>query len=114
MSSVDAEKNLRQDEASEPDAGRPTWAAIDLDALADNFRVVRDRIDAGVKLMAVVKADAYGHGATECARRLERAGADWFGVALPEEAAELRRAGITQPVLCLGGFWAGASGGLSP
>jgi alanine racemase len=57
--------------------------------------------------MAVVKANAYGHGAVECAQRLEREGADWFGVALPEEGIELRTAGITCPILCLGGFWEG-------
>jgi alanine racemase len=57
--------------------------------------------------MAVVKADAYGHGAVACARRLEREGADWFGVASPEEGIELRHAGITRQILCLGGFWPG-------
>ncbi len=57
--------------------------------------------------MAVVKANAYGHGAVECARRLEAEGADWFGVALPEEGVELRTAGITKPILCLAGFWKG-------
>jgi alanine racemase len=57
--------------------------------------------------MAVVKANAYGHGAVECARRLAREGADWFGVALPEEGIELRASGITQPILCLAGFWPG-------
>lgn len=60
---------------------------------------------AGAQLMAVVKADAYGHGAVRCARVLEDVGADWFGVALVEEGIELRRAGITRPVFCLGGFW---------
>jgi alanine racemase len=57
--------------------------------------------------MAVVKADAYGHGAVECSHRLEREGVDWFGVALPEEGVELREAGISKPILCLGGFWEG-------
>lgn len=83
---------------------RPTWAEIDLDAVAANFRAVRERVGAGVGVMAVVKADAYGHGAAVCARRLS---AEWFGVALPEEGAELRRVGITEPVLCLEGFWEG-------
>lgn len=86
---------------------RPTWAEINLDALAANFRAVRERVGAGVQVMAVVKADAYGHGATRCARRLAREGADWFGVALPEEAIELRRAGVEQPILSLGGCWPG-------
>jgi alanine racemase len=84
---------------------RPTWAEIDLDNLAFNFRSVRDFVGRNLKYMAVVKADAYGHGAVECARRLEREGADWFAVALPEEGVELRQAGIRKLVLCLGGFW---------
>lgn len=86
---------------------RQTWAEIDLDALASNFRWVRGRVAAGVKVMAVIKANAYGHGAVECARRLAREGADWFAVATPEEGLELRRAGIKQPILSLGGFWEG-------
>jgi len=57
--------------------------------------------------MAVVKANAYGHGSTECSKRLESEGADWFAVALPEEGVELREAGILKPILCLGGFWDG-------
>ena len=88
-------------------SGRPTWAEVDLDALAHNFRAVRRRVAPGVRVMGVVKADAYGHGAAACARRLEAEGADWFGVATPEEALELRRAGITKPVLSFGGFWEG-------
>lgn len=87
--------------------GRPTWAEIDLDALAANFRTVRERVGPNVQVMAVVKADAYGHGAARCAQRLASEGASWFAVALPEEGIELRRAGITQPILLLGGFWDG-------
>jgi alanine racemase len=87
--------------------GRPTWAEIDLDALASNFRAVRERVGQGVKVMGVVKADAYGHGASECARRLEAEGAEWFGVATPEEGFSLRRAGVSRPVLSFGGFWEG-------
>lgn len=87
--------------------GRPTWAEIDLNALAHNFRVIREQAGDDVKILAAVKANAYGHGAIECARRLETEGADWFGVALPEEGIELRKAGIAKPILCLGGFWQG-------
>jgi alanine racemase len=87
--------------------GRPTCAEIDLDALAANFRAVRARVGAGVRVMGVVKADAYGHGAAECARRLEAEGAEWFGVATPEEGMALRRAGVGRPVLSFGGFWEG-------
>ena len=88
-------------------AGRPTWAEIDLNALAHNYQVIRKQVGPDVKILAAVKANAYGHGAVECARRLEHEGVDWFGVALPEEGIELRQAGITRPVLCLGGFWQG-------
>jgi alanine racemase len=88
-------------------ARRPTWAEIDLNHLAANFKRVKQRVGPVARMMAVVKANAYGHGAVACARRLVNEGADWFGVALPEEGIELRLAGITQPVLCLGGFWPG-------
>ena len=88
-------------------ARRPTWAEIDLNNLAANFNRVRQRVSPVARVMAVIKANAYGHGAVACARRLANEGADWFGVALPEEGIELRSAGVTQPVLCLGGFWPG-------
>lgn len=57
--------------------------------------------------MAVVKADAYGHGSTECARKLEAEKVDWLAVATTEEAVELRTAGIEAPILCLGGCLSG-------
>src|ERR1041384_7934622 len=84
-------------------ARRPTLAEIDPNNLATNFNQIKQRVSPTARVMAVVKANAYGHGAVECARRLAREGADWFGVALPEEGIELRDAGITQPILCLGG-----------
>ena len=87
--------------------GRPTWAEIDLDALGHNLGVIRKQVGPETKIMAAVKANAYGHGAPECARRLEAEGVDWFGVALPEEGIELRKSGISRPILCLGGFWRG-------
>ena len=83
--------------------GRPTFAEIDMDALRHNLRSAREFIGNEVKILAVVKANAYGHGAIECARVLESGGVDWFGVALIEEAVELRGAGISKPILCLGG-----------
>src|SRR5829696_1045507 len=88
-------------------ARRPTWAEIDLNNLAANFKEIKQKVSPTARVMAVVKANAYGHGAVECARRLAREGADWFGVALPEEGIELRDAGITQPLLCLAGYWPG-------
>lgn len=86
---------------------RPTTAIIDLESLAFNLRSLRQFIGAGTKFLAVVKANAYGHGAVECARRLSHEGIDWFGVSLPEEGVELRNAGISEPILVLGGFWPG-------
>lgn len=80
----------------------PTAARIDLAALAANFELLRRRAG-GRRVYAVVKADAYGHGAAPVARRLVRAGCDAFAVVLVEEAAALRRAGIDQPLLVLGG-----------
>ncbi|RJQ04065.1 MAG: alanine racemase [Bacillota bacterium] len=79
---------------------RPTWAEISLDAIAENtgrLRALAEPAD----LMAVVKADAYGHGAVEVSRACVKAGASWLGVAAVEEAVELRRAGITAPILIL-------------
>jgi len=86
-------------------SGRPTWAEIHLENLAANFRQIKGIVSPAARVMAIVKADAYGHGAVESARRLAREGADWFGVAIPEEGIQLRAAGITQPILSLGGFW---------
>lgn len=87
--------------------GRPTWVEINLENLAYNFLSIKKRLGSQIKYMAVVKADAYGHGAVPCARKLEAVGVDWFGVALPEEGTELRKSGITKPILCLGSFWKG-------
>src|SRR6478672_9008934 len=86
---------------------RPTWAEINLNNLAANFNVIKERVSHVAKVLAVVKADAYGHGAVQCARRLAKEGAEWFGVAMPEEGIELRAAGIGQPILVLGGCWDG-------
>ena len=88
-------------------ARRPTWAEISLHNLAANFNRVRQRVTPAARLMAVLKANAYGHGAVECAQRLSREGADWFGVALPEEGIQLRAAGIKEPILLLAGYWPG-------
>ncbi len=84
---------------------RPTWAEIDLEALAKNFNTIRQRVGPNIAVMPMLKANAYGHGAIQCAKRLSQEGAQWFGVAMPEEGLELRNAGIDQQILCLGGFW---------
>lgn len=76
-------------------------AEIDLAALRANVRALRARVaPSGARLMAVVKADAYGHGAVPCARAALDAGAAWLGTATPYEALALRAAGIDAPVLC--------------
>jgi alanine racemase len=74
---------------------------VDLAAVAENVREVLDQL-AGVKLMAVVKADAYGHGAVQVARAALGSGASWVATATLAEAAELRESGITSPCLVLG------------
>lgn len=92
---------------SESTAQRPTFAEINLDVLASNFHAAKRFIGDDLKYMAVVKADAYGHGAVECAKRLEKEGVDWLGVAIPQEGVEIRKAGVKSPILCLGSFWPG-------
>lgn len=80
---------------------RPAWVRVDLDALTANARLLARRI-APARLGAVVKADAYGHGAVRVALALEREGAELLCVALVEEGVELRRAGVRAPILVLG------------
>lgn len=80
---------------------RRARAEIDLGALRANVRALRARVAPHVRIMAVVKADAYGHGAVRCARAALDAGAEWLGTATPQEALALRAAGITGvPVMC--------------
>ena len=79
---------------------RPTWAVIDLEAIAANVVRFADLVG-DAELCAVVKADGYGHGAVPVARTALRAGATWLAVALVEEAAELRREGVEAPILLL-------------
>lgn len=81
--------------------GRQTFAVIDTEALRHNFARIRERVAAGVAVLAVVKANAYGHGAAIVAPVLEKAGADAFGVATIGEAVELRSAGIGKPIVVL-------------
>lgn len=97
---------------------RPTRAEVLLDAIGHNLRVVRDAVR-GRKVLAVVKADAYGHGVVPVARRLQADGVDGFGVALAEEGIELREAGIDRAILVLNGVSGGAhrdiiAAGLTP
>lgn len=78
-----------------------TQAKIDLDAVEYNYNNTRAKLPQGCKLLGVIKADAYGHGAVELARFLENK-CDFFGVACIEEAVELKKAGIKTPILILG------------
>jgi len=90
---------------------RPTRAEIDLDALERNYRAVR-ALAPELEVLAMVKANAYGHGATAVAHRLERAGVRLLGVALVEEGIELRNAGVSAPILVLGGSYQGGYEGM--
>ena len=101
------------------------WAEIRLSALAHNLRAIRRHLNSSAnnaskkdgrsirarrekqKILAVVKGNAYGHGAVPVARELSRAGADWFGVTSTDEGSELREGGIREPILVLTGFWEG-------
>jgi alanine racemase len=86
---------------------RPTFAEIDLAALQHNFKVIRASIPATTEILAVVKADAYGHGFEEISRELEELGVNAFGVAFLAEAIQLRKSGIDKPILLLGGVYPG-------
>lgn len=86
-------------------SGRPTFAEIDLGALRANYRALGAYAN-GAAIMAVVKADAYGHGAVEVARALRAEGCEHFGVATVEEARELRASGVTDRVYLLAGYFA--------
>lgn len=81
---------------------RGAWAEINLDAVANNVRAAKASLKPGTKLCAVVKADAYGHGAVRVAQEAARNGADFFAVALLQEGVALRDAGIDLPILVLG------------
>ncbi len=86
---------------------RPTHVEIDLDALKHNFRQARLQAGDHRRILAVVKADAYGHGAARVAPVLQACGADLFGVAMVEEGVELRQVGVERPILVLGGIYPG-------
>lgn len=79
-----------------------TWAEIDLAALEHNYRALRALAPQGCRFLGLCKADAYGHGALPVAKKLQELGADMLAVACVDEAAQLRRGGITLPILCLG------------
>ncbi len=80
---------------------RWSWVEIDSKAITHNIQEFRKRVGPAVRIMAIVKADAYGHGAIECSRIALRCGASWLGVATVSEAIELREAQIDAPILIL-------------
>ena len=79
-----------------------TWADINLDNIKHNYELIRSQLNPKTKFMAVVKADAYGHGAKVISKELQNLGADWFAVSNIEEALQLRNFGISKPILILG------------
>ena len=81
---------------------RRTWAEIDLDKIEKNYDICRSMLRDGVKMMGVIKADGYGHGAVEYARIFSKKGCEWFAVSNIDEALQLREAGIETPILILG------------
>jgi len=85
--------------------GRPTICAIDHEALRSNLRQIRDKVGSRVKILCMVKANGYGHGAAEISQTLVGAGADAFGVATLEEAVQLRQAGIQALLIVLAGVF---------
>ena len=84
-----------------------TWAEVSLGTLRENFHVVQQHVGPNVAICAVVKADGYGHGATECALALEAEGAPWLGVTDANEGRALRSAGIWTRILLMTGIWKG-------
>ena len=84
------------------DLQKRTWAEISLANLRHNYEAIRKSLPAGCRFLGVVKADAYGHGALPVSRLLQEAGADYLAVSCLDEALELRRGGITMPILILG------------
>ncbi len=78
-----------------------TWVEIDLNAIAHNLKAIKRKAGQGTKVLAIVKADAYGHGAVRTSQTLVKNGVDMLGVAFPEEGVELRKNNINTPILVL-------------
>lgn len=86
---------------------RPNWAEVSLSALRHNFRTLQQHLGRDVAICAVVKCDAYGHGAEACALALEQEGAGWFGVTSTDEGVALRDAGVRCRILVMVGVFPG-------
>lgn len=82
-------------------SSRPAWIEINIEALKNNYKIIRNKIDSKTKIAAVVKADAYGHGAVKIAQKLSAWGVEYLCVGSPAEGVELRRSGIEKPILIL-------------
>ncbi|MFB2977182.1 alanine racemase [Microseira sp. BLCC-F43] len=102
LHSISAREHILQQEISSNELRERAWVEIDLTALAHNVRQVKRLLSVNAQLMAVVKADAYGHGAVTVAQTVLQHGATWLGVATIGEGIELRKAGIDAPILILG------------
>lgn len=90
------------------------WAEVSLGALTNNFRAIRALVNPAKekrktarKVLCIIKGNGYGHGGPQVAKALEKAGSDWFGVTSTSEGAEMRKAGLRNPVLVLTSFWPG-------
>lgn len=79
-----------------------TWSEIDLNAVEYNFRNIKNKLSENTKILCVLKADAYGHGAEFLVKEYEKLGADWYGVSNIDEAVQLRNAGAKKPILIFG------------
>jgi len=101
-----------------PQTGRPTWAEVDLNALADNYRAITSLLapsdvpkpnfpTRNPRIIPVIKAEAYGHGMIPVARALAAGSATMFGVFFLDEAVQLRETGISQEILVMGTSWVG-------
>ena len=90
--------------------GRPVWAEISIADILHNLRVIRQQVGASRKILAVVKANAYGLGSVPISKALAKAGTEWLGVTDSREGMELRDAGIRKRILVLTGFWPGEEG----
>lgn len=84
------------------DLQKRTWAEISLENIEFNYNCIRSHLPERCKVLGIVKADAYGHGAIEVAKRLEKCGADYLAIACLDEAIELRKNGVSLPILILG------------
>ena len=84
---------------------RATVAEINLESFRHNLRSIKSLIGPDVGTMAIIKADAYGHGAIQCARAAIKEQVDYIGVGIIQEGIELRESGITSPILILGGIY---------